>query len=81
QSGSVLVYIVVGAVVVNTVLSVPYYFGMIRNMLLEEPTTETGRSKGAGAVRFVVYTLAILTALFGLLIIPLSTLTRAPGLL
>ncbi len=81
QSGSVLVYIVVGAVVVNTVLSVPYYFGMIRNMLLEEPTTETGRSKGAGAVRFAVYTLAILTALFGLLIIPLSTLTRAPGLL
>ncbi len=81
QSGSVLVYIVVGAVVVNTVLSVPYYFGMIRNMLLEEPTTETARSKGAGAVRFGVYTLAILTALFGLLIIPLSTLTRAPGLL
>lgn len=81
QSGSVLVYIVVGAVVVNTVLSVPYYFGMIRNMLLEEPTTETVRSKGAGAVRFVVYTLAILTALFGLLIIPLSTLTRAVGLL
>ncbi len=81
QSGSVLVYIVVGAVVVNTVLSVPYYFGMIRNMLLEEPTTETVRSKGARAVRFVVYTLAILTALFGLLIIPLSTLTRASGLL
>ncbi|MDP9480407.1 MAG: NADH-quinone oxidoreductase subunit N [Actinomycetota bacterium] len=81
QSGSVLVYIVVGAVVVNTVLSVPYYFGMIRNMLLEEPTTETGRSKGAGAVRFAVYTLAIVTTLFGLLIIPLSTLTRASGLL
>ena len=81
QSGSVLVYIVVGAVVVNTVLSVPYYFGIIRNMLLEEPTTETVRSKGAGAVRFAVYTLALATTLFGLLIIPLSALTSASGLL
>jgi NADH-quinone oxidoreductase subunit N len=79
QSGSVLVYIVIGALVVNTVLSVPYYFGIIRNMLLEEPTTETVRSKGAGAVRFAVYTLAILTTLFGLLIIPLSALVSASG--
>jgi NADH-quinone oxidoreductase subunit N len=79
QSGSVLVYIVVGALVVNTVLSVPYYFGIIRNMLLEEPTTETVRSKGAGAVRFAVYTLAIATTLFGLLIIPLSALAGASG--
>ncbi len=79
QSGSVLVYIVVGAVVVNTVLSVPYYFGLIRNMLLEEPTTETVRSKGAGAVRFAVYALAIVTTLFGLLIIPLSALVGASG--
>src|SRR5215217_1037361 len=30
QSGSVLVYVVVGVLVVNTVLSVPYYFGIIR---------------------------------------------------
>ena len=81
QSGSVLVYIVVGALVVNTVLSVPYYFGIIRNMLLEEPTTETVRSKGAGAVRFAVYTLAIATTLFGLLIIPLSALVGASGTL
>ena len=81
QSGSVLVYIVVGALVVNTVLSVPYYFGIIRNMLLEEPTTETVRSKGAGAVRFAVYTLAIATTLFGLLIIPLSALAGASGTL
>jgi NADH:ubiquinone oxidoreductase subunit 2 (subunit N) len=65
--------------VVNTVLSVPYYFGIIRNMLLEEPTTETVRSKGAGAVRFSVYTLAIATTLFGLLIIPLSALARVSG--
>ena len=79
QSGSMLVYVVIGALVVNTVLSVPYYFGIIRNMLLEEPTTETVRSKGAGAVRFAVYTLAILTTLFGLLIIPLSALVGASG--
>ena len=79
QSGSVLVYVVVGALVVNTVLSVPYYFGIIRNMLLEEPTTETVRSKGAGAVRFSVYTLAIATTLFGLLIIPLSALAGVSG--
>jgi NADH-quinone oxidoreductase subunit N len=79
QSGSVLVYVVVGALVVNTVLSVPYYFGIIRNMLLEEPTTETVRSKGAGAVRFSVYTLAIATTLFGLLIVPLSALAGASG--
>ncbi|HKH57295.1 MAG TPA: NADH-quinone oxidoreductase subunit N, partial [Rubrobacter sp.] len=51
QSGSILVYIVVGALVVNTVLSVPYYFGIIRNMIFEEPTTETARAKGGGAVR------------------------------
>ncbi|MGH3146073.1 MAG: hypothetical protein ACRDTR_09765, partial [Rubrobacter sp.] len=81
QSGSVLVYVVVGALVVNTVLSVPYYFGIIRNMLLEEPTTETVRSKGAGAVRFAVFTLAVATTLFGLLIIPLSALAGASGLL
>ena len=39
QSGSVLVYVVVGAVVLNSVLSVPYYFGVIRNMFFEEPAT------------------------------------------
>jgi proton-translocating NADH-quinone oxidoreductase chain N len=80
QSGSVLVYVVVGALVVNTVLSVPYYFGIIRNMILEEPTTETVRSKGAGAVRFSVYVLAVLATVFGLLIIPLSALVSASGL-
>jgi proton-translocating NADH-quinone oxidoreductase chain N len=80
QSGSVLVYVVVGVLVVNTVLSVPYYFAIIRNMILEEPTTETVRSKGAGAVRFSVYVLAVLTTVFGLLIIPLSALVKASGL-
>ena len=80
QSGSILVYVVVGALVVNTVLSVPYYFGIIRNMILEEPTTETVRSKGAGPVRFSVYALAVLATVFGLLIIPLSALVSASGL-
>ncbi len=80
QSGSVLVYVVVGALVVNTVLSVPYYFGIIRNMIFEEPTTDTARTKGSGAVRFSVYVLAVLTTLFGLLIIPLSALVGASGL-
>ena len=79
-SGSILVYVVVGALVVNTVLSVPYYFGIIRNMFLEEPTTDTARAKGSGAVRFCVYVLAVLTTLFGLLIIPLSALVGASGL-
>jgi NADH-quinone oxidoreductase subunit N len=81
QSGSILVYIVVGALVVNTVLSVPYYFGIIRNMILEEPTTDTVRTKGSGAVRFSVYVLAVLATLFGVLIIPLSALARASGLM
>jgi NADH-quinone oxidoreductase subunit N len=80
QSGSVLVYIVVGALVVNTVISVPYYFGIIRNMIFEEPTTDTARTKGSGGVRFSVYVLAVLTTLFGLLIIPLSVLVGASGL-
>ena len=80
QSGSVLVYFVVGALVVNTVLSVPYYFGIIRNMIFEEPTTDTARTKGSGTVRFSVYVLAVLTTLFGLLIIPLSALVGASGL-
>jgi proton-translocating NADH-quinone oxidoreductase chain N len=79
-SGSILVYIVVGALVVNTVLSVPYYFGIIRNMILEEPTTDTVTSKGSGSVRFSVFVLALLTTLFGLLIIPLSALVSASGL-
>jgi len=79
QSGSVLVYVVVGALVVNSVLSVPYYFGIIRNMFFEEPA---GPAKGgAGAVKFSVYTLALATTLFGLLIIPLSALVQGSGLL
>jgi NADH-quinone oxidoreductase subunit N len=66
---------------VNTVLSVPYYFGIIRNMFFEEPTAGALQKEGAGALRFSVYTLAAATALFGLFVGPLSTLARASGLL
>lgn len=80
QSGSVLVYVVVGALVINSALSVPYYFGIIRNMFLEPPTTNALEPRGTGAVKFSVYVLAILTVLFGLLVIPLSALVGAAGL-
>jgi NADH-quinone oxidoreductase subunit N len=80
QSGSVLVYVVVGALVVNTALSVPYYFGIIRNMFFEEPTADTRRPKGAGALRFSVYALALATTLFVFFVGPLSALARASGL-
>jgi NADH-quinone oxidoreductase subunit N len=82
QSGSVLVYVVIGALVVNSVLSVPYYFGIIRNMFFEEPAGPAAPAKdGSGAVRFSVYSLAVATTLFGLLIIPLSALVQGSGLL
>ncbi len=82
QSGSILVYVVLGALVVNSVLSVPYYFGIIRNMFFEEPTRDTGSEpEGAGGVKFAVYVLAIATVLFGLIVGPLSALTGASGLL
>ena len=81
QSGSVAVYVAVGALVLNSVLSVPYYFGIVRNMLFEEPTADTLGPKGGDALKFSVYTLAIATTLFGLLIIPLSALVRGSGLL
>jgi NADH-quinone oxidoreductase subunit N len=81
QSGSIAVYIVVGALVVNSVLSVPYYFGIVRNMLFEEPAGPARAKDGSGAVRFSVYVLAVATTLFGLLIIPLSALVQGSGLL
>jgi NADH-quinone oxidoreductase subunit N len=82
QSGSALVYVVIGALVINTALSVPYYFGIIRNMFFEEPATvERRRPKGAGAVRFSVYALAVATTLFVFFVGPLSALARASGLL
>jgi NADH-quinone oxidoreductase subunit N len=81
QSGSVLVYVVVGALVVNSVISVPYYFGIIRNMFFEEPAAGAREPKGAGAVRFSVYALAVATTLFIFFVGPLSALARASGLL
>jgi NADH-quinone oxidoreductase subunit N len=81
QTGSVVVYVVIGALVVNTVLSVPYYFGIIRNMFFEEPIAGEPRPKGAGAVRFSVYTLAVATVLFVFFVGPLSALAGASGLL
>jgi NADH-quinone oxidoreductase subunit N len=81
QSGSVLVYVVVGALVVNSVLSVPYYFGIIRNMFFEEPAGPAPAKDGSGALRFSVYALAVATTLFGFLIIPLSALVQGSGLL
>ena len=82
QSGSVLVYVVVGALVVNSVLSVPYYFGIIRNMFFEEPTKDAQLEPGAtGAVKFSVYALAVATTLFIFFVGPLSALARASGLL
>jgi NADH-quinone oxidoreductase subunit N len=81
-SGSGLVYVVVAAVVVNSVLSVSYYFGIIRNMVFEEAATGgVGESKGAGAIKFSVYALAIVTTLFIVFIGPLAALAQASGLL
>ena len=80
QSGSVLVYVVVGAVVVNSVLSVPYYFGIIRDMLFEEPTTDTARPGGVGPVEVSVFILAAATALLFLAMGPLSALVAGAGL-
>ena len=81
QSGSVLVYVTVGALVVNSVLSVPYYFGIIRNMFFEEPVVGAGEWKGLSALEFSVYTLAIATTLFIFAIGPLAALVRLSGLL
>ena len=81
QSGSILVYVTVGALVVNSVLSVPYYFGIIRNMFFEEPVTGAVEPKGLGAVKFAVYALAVTTTLFIFFIGPLAALVGASGLL
>lgn len=77
QSGSVLVYVVVGAVVVNSVLSVPYYFGIIRNMFFEEPVADTGQIKGSRGEEFSVGVLVALTVLFFVFVGPLAALVAA----
>src|ERR687893_2821795 len=81
QSASILVYVAVGALVVNSVLSVPYYFGIIRNMFFEEPVTGAEEPKGLSAVKFSVYALALATTLFIFFIGPLAALVGASGLL
>ena len=81
QSGSVLVYVTVGALVVNSVLSVPYYFGIIRNMFFEEAVASAEEPKGVGAVKFSVYALAVATTVFIFFIGPLAALVRTSGLL
>lgn len=80
-SGSVLTYVTVGVLVVNTVLSVPYYFGIVRNMIFEEPVADAGEIKGGGPLKFSVYALAIITVLFFVIIIPLAAVAGTSGLL
>lgn len=80
-SGSILTYVTVGVLVVNTVLSVPYYFGIVRNMIFEEPVAGTGETKGEGPLKFSVYALAIITVLFFIIIIPLAAVAGSSGLL
>ncbi len=81
QSGSILVYAAVGALVINSVISLPYYFGIVRNMFLEEPVSGGTAPKDDGGVRFSVYALAIATTIFILFFGLLVTLTGASGLL
>jgi len=81
QAGTLATYLVVAAVVVNSVLSVPYYFGIIRNMFFEEPTTGFEAPKGGGALRLSVFALAALTALFALIVGPLAALAGQSSLL
>jgi NADH-quinone oxidoreductase subunit N len=81
EAASAATYIVVGALVINSVLSVPYYFGIIRNMFFEDPVTGAEEPKGTGIVLFCVYVLAIATTLFGLFVGPLSALAERSGLL
>ena len=81
EAASAATYIVVGALVINSVLSVPYYFGIIRNMFFEDPVTGAEEPKGTGIVLVSVYVLAVATTVFGLFLGPLSTLAERSGLL
>jgi NADH-quinone oxidoreductase subunit N len=81
QTGSTVAILAVATLVVNSVLSVPYYFGIIRNMFFEEAPTGAGEPKGTGAIKFSVYALAIATTLFGFFVGPLAALAQASGLL
>nr|MDP9456540.1 NADH-quinone oxidoreductase subunit N [Actinomycetota bacterium] len=81
EAASAATYIVVGALVINSVLSVPYYFGIIRNMFFEDPVTGDEGPKGTGLVLFSVYALAVATVVFGFFLGPLSALAERSGLL
>ena len=81
QAGSNVAILAVATLVVNSVLSVPYYFGIIRNMFFEEAVTGAGEPKGTGAIKFSVYALAVVTLLFGFFVGPLAALAQASGLL
>ncbi|MDX6379200.1 MAG: NADH-quinone oxidoreductase subunit [Rubrobacteraceae bacterium] len=81
QSGSILVYVTVAALVVNSVLSVPYYFGIIRNMVFEEPVNGAEEPKGVAAIKFSVFALALATALFAFFVGPLAALAGTSSLL
>jgi NADH-quinone oxidoreductase subunit N len=74
-------WFVLGAVVINSVLSVPYYFGVIRNMFFEEPTGAGLAGDGAGGLKFSVYAMAVFTVLFAFLAGPIVLLAQASGLL
>jgi NADH-quinone oxidoreductase subunit N len=81
QSGSILVYVTIAALVVNSVLSVPYYFGIIRNMVFEEPVNGAEEPKGVAAIKFSVFALALATALFAFFVGPLAALAGTSSLL
>jgi NADH:ubiquinone oxidoreductase subunit 2 (subunit N) len=81
QTGSTVAILAVATLVVNSVLSVPYYFGIIRNMFFEEAPTGAGEPKGTGPIKFSVYALAIATTLFGFFVGPLAALAQASDLL
>ena len=81
QSGSILTYVAVGALVVNSVLSVPYYFGILRNMAFERPVEGPEEPKNAKALKLSVFVLAIATTLFLFFIGPLAALVSESGLL
>ena len=80
QSGAVIVYVAVAALVVNSVPSVPYYFGIIRNMFFEEAVTDAGRKESVGALKFSVYALAVATIVFAFFVGPLAALAGTSGL-
>lgn len=84
QAATTLTYVVVGALVLNSVLSVPYYFGVIRSMFIEEPVVDAdtgGPKENDSGVRLSIFVLAAATALFAFFVGPLAALAGASGLL